>query len=608
MALICFCRNVKSIDNDDVQILEKFSIVEHNYHRSPEGNQLKAKVIGDKSEDCKDIEEITEVSIDEVDCKTDGDISCRDLPLNVAVCSTFDDVTFQKESDCISLMKVEHHLKDSQKHFTVENLHAAETELFRHGAHVPESIHDLNGDSSDVGSGVENVNGFNGMDDTCKEYVKEGAEICSMQNLLDVVKPKKDPGIYQYICDFCDEKDRREFSSEHELSRHKIKHHWDVSHRCTFCGRKFCSQAGLRTHMKLHTGSKLTQRRKKFKCTDCDRLFYTAAALEGHKSKHTGLKPWECNTCGQKFTMRSSMERHQYLHIGYKPFLCDFCGKGFIKSHNLTEHVLSAHRDAEHEYECVLCEDRFRHKSEIEKHALEIHQLTNLEELSMMVKQQDAFLCDFCGKNLISAKALKMHQKVHSAKRQHCETCDKTFASISALNVHKRIHSGEKPYVCGLCHRGFLQKPSLESHLATHSIVRPYICIICSKSFANKSQLNQHALLHGGERAYTCGICRKQFTSKSYFILHNRTHTGDKPHVCSACGCTFTMKHHLKRHMRVHTGERPFACQICNKNYKNNVDLRYHYIRFHKLEFEQVSINNRSKYIFKLDGDNTIIN
>lgn len=413
---------------------------------------------------------------------------------------------------------------------------------------------------------------------------------------------EEDPSIYKYVCEFCNETDRTEFRTESELSRHKTKSHWDLCHRCKTCGRKFCSQKGLRTHMKLHMGTQpMPQRRKKFKCNECDLLFHTSAALDGHRSKHTGEKPWACETCGQRFTMRSSMERHQHLHSGYKPFLCDFCGKGFVQKWNLSEHMVNAHRDTEQEYECALCSGRFKHRSEIEKHALEAHQLTHLEELNAMVKQSEAYLCDFCGKNLLSVKALKLHMKTHSAQRPKCEICDKTFSSYSALYMHRKIHSGEKPYICEICQKGFRQKPAFASHVATHSRVRPFVCVVCSKSFANKSQLKQHMVLHSDEKAYTCGICHKQFATKSYFTLHNRTHTGDKPHTCSVCGFAFAVKHHLNRHMRVHTGEKPFMCQVCNKRYKNNIDLRYHYTRFHKLDFERISINNRSKYIFKLD-------
>lgn len=403
-----------------------------------------------------------------------------------------------------------------------------------------------------------------------------------------------------YVCDFCEGPTKKEFRDEFGLSWHKIKFHWDKCLECSFCSRRFGSESGLTGHMHRHLRGRPRPRYKNYRCDECGILVDTVTRLRIHKLTHTGEKPHECTDCGRRFTQQSNLERHQMLHTGYRPFLCDFCGKGFVQKCSLVEHV-SLHHEDEQEVECALCNCTLKNKVAMEKHALEVHQLSDETELSEVIKRPELHLCDLCGKNFISATTLKNHIKAHGNKPTDCETCGKKFSTFYGLQLHLKLHTGERPFICEICHKGFIQKTSLTNHMVLHSGVKPFFCNACAKAFTSKGQLKQHMLMHTGEKPYKCGTCNKQFTYKSSLTLHNRTHTGDKPYKCTICGTSYTQMHHLRGHMRTHTGEKPFVCEICGKSYKNKVDLRYHYTRFHKVDVKRVTLNSRSQYIFRLD-------
>lgn len=407
-------------------------------------------------------------------------------------------------------------------------------------------------------------------------------------------------GSQAYTCEHCEEVNAKSFATEFELSWHKIKCHWDQCHECSYCGRRFSSANSLKHHIKRHLGIRPRQRRKNHRCDECGLHFDTLVRLKGHRFRHTGEKPYECSECGKRFTMRSNMERHQMLHTGYRPFLCDFCGKGFVQKNSLIDHVNLHHEDA-NEIECALCSCKLKNRGDMEKHALEVHQLSQLVELNTMIKKPETYLCDLCGKNFVSVGSLRQHIKGHGNKPARCETCGKKFSTFYGLQLHLKLHTGERPFVCEVCQKGFIQKTSLITHLATHSGNKPFLCVVCSKSFSSKGQLKQHMMMHSGEKPYKCGICNKQFTYKSSLTLHNRIHTGDKPYTCTVCGTSYTQMHHLRGHMRTHTGEKPFVCEICSKSYKNKIDLRYHYTRFHKIDVKRITLNSRSEYIFDID-------
>lgn len=471
---------------------------------------------------------------------------------------------------------------------------------------VRDNMCNLNGESSCAGRGnvcAESQEDFNKVVQLNGMDMTENSEKTD-ETALSAIEPIQVNGVSHYVCGFCDEKSPSVFASKYGLVRHRIRYHWDLCRKCAFCGLAFQSRPVLRAHTKLHIPPPVKPEwSKKYKCSDCNRLCASSVSLEAHRATHTGLKPYECSICGQKFTMRNNLNRHLLVvHSVNGSCLCDICGKSFLGEFALTEHLLDEHSYIEQGegFKCELCKFLGKDKLEMQNHVLEIHRSSLLKERDNPAKQPT--LCELCGMTLASAKATRMHLKLHRREGHRCASCGKTFAYKSLLATHERMHSGERPYVCAVCHCGFSQKNTLEYHLATHSDACPYICVICSKAFAIKIRLKEHMLAHSG--MYACGLCQKEFMSKASLVIHKRIHAGIKSHVCSVCGYACITKTYLSKHQKVHTGERRYACRVCSKRYKNNVDLRHHYINFHKLEYEKPSSNNGSRYIFKFDGVN----
>ena len=434
------------------------------------------------------------------------------------------------------------------------------------------------------------------------------------------------------VCEHCRKPNAETFNTELELVQHKISCHYDLFNVCNYCGRRSSSSENFWIHIKRHLG---LNPRKNHKCNDCGLHFAKPGLLKRHRLRHTGERPHECPECKKHFTALGSLKRHQLLHSEYHPFLCDFCGKGFNQKAALTNHVT-----LQHEFTCALCGCKQTSKADMEKHALEVHELGQ-DELNSIITNPRTYLCDLCGKNCVSLCSLRSHLKVHR-KTFHCTICGSTFSNSDELRLHMRIHADELPFVCDVCQRSFAQESMLMMHLTVHSGIKPFACVICSRSFStnghlkqhmkehtttlrkkkhfkcgicsfqcsHRSQLVVHNRIHTGERPYKCKICSKQLISSGTLTRHIRTHTGDKPYSCTECEMSFAQSQNLSSHMRTHTNERPFICEICSKSFKQKVDLRNHFVRFHRIDVssKSIEINGNVKVPIASDSSDCIVN
>ena len=66
-----------------------------------------------------------------------------------------------------------------------------------------------------------------------------------------------------------------------------------------------------------------------YKCDICEETFETSIKLKSHRRVHRGSKgkrPYECDTCGNSFRYPHRFLSHQNIHANIR-FDCKICGK-----------------------------------------------------------------------------------------------------------------------------------------------------------------------------------------------------------------------------------------------------------------------------------------
>lgn len=130
-----------------------------------------------------------------------------------------------------------------------------------------------------------------------------------------------------------------------------------------------------------------------------------------------------------------------------------------------------------------------------------------LREHAATHSQDQAFLCQTCGKNFKSSSALQMHRRSHIANEEkpkfECNICNKTFGTKPNLMIHKRIHTGN------LKENNIRFGALIKKKHITFVGVRDHTCDTCGKSFVQKGNLDNHMLTHVSNTPFTCDICGK---------------------------------------------------------------------------------------------------
>ena len=130
------------------------------------------------------------------------------------------------------------------------------------------------------------------------------------------------------------------FKREKALRVHQATKHEPYKndpHLCSFCGKRFATQSGLKNHIGKHTGVDYVKR--KFICSTCSKSFRCKADLSTHSVVHTKEKPFSCSLCAATFTQRASLKDHQNVHDN--KFQCPSCNKSFGRRRYLLQHQSS---------------------------------------------------------------------------------------------------------------------------------------------------------------------------------------------------------------------------------------------------------------------------
>lgn len=229
-------------------------------------------------------------------------------------------------------------------------------------------------------------------------------------------------------------------------------------------------------------------------------------------------------------------------------------------------------------YVCDLCAKRFKYKSHLKRHILQVHSSSCF------------FECYFqgCSKSFKTRDSLRNYNKTHYYELHKCLKCCKLYTGERNLELHiKRIHPSssrpiikERSFKCSICHKAYIH----EKHLKLHSKVHhkktcSYVCDLCQKKFKVKDKLNRHFLFfHSGFRPYKCNFqaCSKSFKTSESLSIHNKTHYTELC-KCLICNKFLSDKKSLKRHEeRVHQKLKRFQCHLCAYMFFRMTDLTGH--------------------------------
>lgn len=265
-----------------------------------------------------------------------------------------------------------------------------------------------------------NVKADQGQNQDCTESSDDG-----------VVAQQKNVPIW---CHFCDKIYPSIHSVKNNYTTHIITVHGKTCAvfgeiECGICGVRKGSRETFRHHFQNHRKFAIA---KKCPQAGCTKTFLLAREYKAHKRLHN-VKSGECPHCPYTSRSRAGVKSHIVMkHLGGK--FCKYC-----------RHAIPIEKWDEHEQK-------------------EVAKRTNTPKVS--------FMCDICGKELISRSSRNSHMKhAHSTKPATCEVCGQVFTGAATLQKHFMYHHAEKRFECEICgykshHKSRLGKHMQHSHVA----------------------------------------------------------------------------------------------------------------------------------------------
>lgn len=267
--------------------------------------------------------------------------------------------------------------------------------------------------------------------------------------------------------------------------------------------------------------------------------------------------------------------------------MCPYCDYTSHSEMRIQAHVLAQHSNnvasAGQNYQCPLCQDSFKERSNLERHVMQIHSVNSegLQRLLMLVdhshwlnqgsrtptstpnssiNQSQTPQNQMVSPNSVSSKESGRLDKSDQLEGEHeatsprseenadgeyerCGTCFKTFKNIDELCFHqnetdhleiKQTPSGPE-YMCWKkgCNQFFDKAQTLQKHFrevhAKNSItqmsvsekhVYKYRCNQCSLAFKTFEKLQVHSQYHLIRDATKCVLCGRSFRSITALHKH----------------------------------------------------------------------------------------
>lgn len=85
----------------------------------------------------------------------------------------------------------------------------------------------------------------------------------------------------------------------------------------------------------------------------------------------TGLKDYTCDICGKGFVTKQGLQQHKYTHREAN-YQCNLCEARFKLAYALKKHVRAVHEN-EKTHGCPICGTMFQRKGNMVDHCRKVH-------------------------------------------------------------------------------------------------------------------------------------------------------------------------------------------------------------------------------------------
>eukprot|EP00088_Acartia_fossae_P024071 TRINITY_DN2504_c2_g1_i4.p1 TRINITY_DN2504_c2_g1~~TRINITY_DN2504_c2_g1_i4.p1 ORF type:complete len:580 (+),score=150.99 TRINITY_DN2504_c2_g1_i4:1-1740(+) len=226
---------------------------------------------------------------------------------------------------------------------------------------------------------------------------------------------------------------------------------------------------------------------------------------------------------------------------------------------------------------CHLCNFKAKSHIGLERHAFEQHEANQL--------------CTQCGHLSETFDDYLKHDKSHSF---NCEVCQKNILGARNLKVHMKMHETKKEdgevnrIPCDICGH-LLRANSMYSHMLHVHSSEVHKCDVCDFTTNTKPKLNIHRRKHF-KKLVECPECKKMVKDLNLHFFRSCANKKKERLPCHLCNKSFAFKDGLERHIKhIHQKIMNFHCEHCDYKTYSGFNLRIHISKMHtKEEMEKI--------------------